>query len=47
VPHAETAKAVQLLDLTLEFLPMTATGRAAVTTTETAMPAGLPDQAKL
>jgi hypothetical protein len=33
--EAEIAKAVQLLDLMLEFLPTTATGRAAVMITET------------
>jgi hypothetical protein len=36
MPEAEIAKAVQLLDLMLEFLPTTATGRAAVMMTETA-----------
>ena len=36
MPEAEIAKAVQLLDLMLEFLPTMATGRAAVMTTETA-----------
>jgi hypothetical protein len=36
MPEAEIAKAEQLLDLMLEFLPTTDTGRAAVTMTETA-----------
>jgi len=31
---SEIAKAVQLLDLVLEFLPTTTTGRAAVMTTD-------------
>ena len=39
MPEAEIAKAVQLLDLMLEFLPTTATGRAAVMMTETAVTA--------
>jgi len=36
MPEADIAKAVQLFDLMLEFLPTTATGHAAVTMTETA-----------
>jgi hypothetical protein len=39
MPEAEIARAVQLLDLMLEFLPTTATGRAAVKMTETAVTA--------
>ena len=35
MPEAEIAKAVQLLNLMLEFLPTTATGRAAVMMTGT------------
>jgi hypothetical protein len=36
MPEAEIARAVQLLDLMLDFLPTTATGRTALMTTETA-----------
>ena len=36
MPEAEIAKAVQLLDLMLEFFADKATGRAAVMMTETA-----------
>ena len=36
MPEAQIAKAVQLPDLMLEFLPTTDTGRAAVMMTETA-----------